>query len=187
MFCSECGTQLPDDSTFCHNCGTKADVARQPVQRPQAVESPAQAGATMATARPAARPVPNSRPATRPPVVAGPAQPAAKYVGASMVIATLWILGWLTAFLGIVGGFYNAAEVNCPEFMGDTCSGSDETGAKVVIFIVTVLASWLMAVFILWGAYVLRLLSDMEIRLRSGTPATPPTDVRPEEPPGEFP
>jgi hypothetical protein len=84
------------------------------------------------------------------------------------VVATLWILGWLTVFLGIVGGFYNAAEFNCPEFMEDTCSGDEETGAKVIIFIATVLTSWLVAVLILWGAYVLRLLSDVEIRLRSG-------------------
>ncbi len=26
MFCSQCGTQLPDDSAFCQNCGSPTDT-----------------------------------------------------------------------------------------------------------------------------------------------------------------
>jgi hypothetical protein len=26
MYCSQCGTELPDDSAFCHNCGTRIAV-----------------------------------------------------------------------------------------------------------------------------------------------------------------
>ena len=36
MFCSECGTQVPDDSTFCHNCGS--GIVATPA--PPAAESP---------------------------------------------------------------------------------------------------------------------------------------------------
>lgn len=32
MFCSKCGNQIPDDSTFCGKCGTKIEVPQQPPQ-----------------------------------------------------------------------------------------------------------------------------------------------------------
>ena len=35
MFCHQCGQSLPDDSTFCFNCGTKMDGAAEPEAAPQ--------------------------------------------------------------------------------------------------------------------------------------------------------
>lgn len=40
MFCEKCGTQIPDNSTFCPNCGAKAENAPNPEQpQGQAFES----------------------------------------------------------------------------------------------------------------------------------------------------
>ncbi len=35
MFCPKCGTKLPDDATFCGNCGTRIGEAAQPAQPEQ--------------------------------------------------------------------------------------------------------------------------------------------------------
>lgn len=35
MFCPNCGTQVPDGSAFCQNCGANLAAAQQPVQQPQ--------------------------------------------------------------------------------------------------------------------------------------------------------
>lgn len=186
MFCSDCGTRLPDGSIFCHGCGSKTDVGTQPVQRPPDPERPTQTAVATPPARPVftppapvrpaavarqpARPVRQPvapRPVVRPPVAAGPPQPSARYIGASLVAITLWVLGWLIAFLGIVAASAVAADSN-PFEVFEGMDSSEGAGARIAVFMGTALAFWLVAVFILWGAYALRLLSDLEVRLRSG-------------------
>jgi hypothetical protein len=180
MFCSECGTQLPDDSVFCHDCGTKTDVGSQAAQRPQAAERPAQTVADTAppvrpatAARPSAgpaRPVANSRSATRPPVAAGPPPPSARYVGVGLVVTTALILGWLIFFLGILGGFGTASQ--CTEVLDQyECNTEDRLG----LFFATLIGAWLAAAFFLWCGYVLRLLSDVEARLRTSGASDQPS------------
>ena len=38
MFCSECGTQIPEGSVFCPGCGKRLTAARQSAQPAQAQE-----------------------------------------------------------------------------------------------------------------------------------------------------
>jgi hypothetical protein len=169
MFCSECGTQVPNEAEFCHNCGARVEVEPQPAQPPETAPRTS-SGAASARVRPA----PTSRPVARRAAVTSALQPGGRYVGVSLVVTTLLILGWLIFFLGVVGGAASANQ--CKEILDEDCSTGDQLG----LFFGTVLASWFIAVFFLWSGYVLRLLSDMEARLRSGTPVAPPTDVGPE-------
>jgi len=155
MFCSECGAQVPDEAEFCHNCGARAEVGPEPAQPPEAAP-PATSGAAPARRRPAAPP----RPVPRRPAVASAPQSGGRYVGVSLVVTTLLILGWLILFLGIVGGAASAGQ--CKDILDEECSTGDQLG----LFFGTVFASWFIAVFFLWSGYVLRLLSDVEAHLR---------------------
>lgn len=40
MLCPKCGTQIPDDSTFCPNCGAQLGAAQPQVQRPAYQQQP---------------------------------------------------------------------------------------------------------------------------------------------------
>ena len=54
MFCSKCGTQLPDDAEFCSNCGQKVgDTAPEPASAPQ--PTPASAPQPASTGNAAAK------------------------------------------------------------------------------------------------------------------------------------
>ncbi len=157
MFCLECGTQLSDDAVFCHNCGAKfaaetpAESREEPDMGPRAAaESPART-----------RPTPTPRSTQPPSPVVVQRKLGSKYMGASMVATTLLVIGWLIAFLGIVGGFASASE--CRDIVGEECSAAGRMG----VFLATVIIAWLAAVLVLWFAYVLQLLSDVETRLRS--------------------
>lgn len=156
MFCSECGAQTPDDAEFCHNCGARVEGGTGAGQPPEAAPP-----VTSAAAPARGRPAPAPGPAPRRPAVASPQQPGGRYVGVSLVVTTLLIVGWLILFLGVVGGFASADQ--CKEILDEDCSSGDQLG----LFFGTVIGAWLMAAFFLWCAYVLRLLSDVEARLRS--------------------
>ena len=68
MYCARCGTQIPDDSEFCYNCGAQiAGVEREKRKRsaeageavPEPV-APAPQAVAPAPARQAARPAPRT-------------------------------------------------------------------------------------------------------------------------------
>lgn len=152
MFCSECGAQVPDEAEFCHNCGAQIAVpaeAPAPSPEPTASAEAATGRAQIGRAQLAGR------------------QPTARYAGASLVATTLWIIGWLIVLLGFVAAFAVAGSYECGDVFGE-CGGGEEMGIRIGLWIGTVLVAWLMAVEFLWAAYLLRLLSDVEARLRTG-------------------
>ena len=42
MFCTKCGSQIPDDSTFCRNCGAPVSAAKHPAPAPAAEKKKAE-------------------------------------------------------------------------------------------------------------------------------------------------
>ena len=141
MYCLQCKTQIPDDSDFCHNCGANVESQRKPV--------PAASNEPRAVASRATRAVREAAPGER---------PRSKYVGASLVSGTLLLLGWLIAVAGVILGL----GLTSLQDLGDEEVGDAE---RVGMFLGAVIVCWLVAVGVLWSAYVLRLLSDIERRL----------------------
>jgi hypothetical protein len=90
--------------------------------------------------------------------------PRSRYAGASAVATTLWILGWLIAVVAFIGAAYNVSTDPCKQY--DIC-GDGESWFTMGSFFGTLIVGWLVAVSVLWAAYILRLLSDVEGRLRS--------------------
>jgi hypothetical protein len=150
MFCSECGTQVPNEAEFCHNCGARVVVP---------AEAPAPSPEPTASAEAAAGRTQIGRAQ-----LAGH-QPTARYAGASLVATTLWIIGWLIVLVGLVAAFAVAGSYECGDVF-DECGKDEELGIRIGLWIGTVLISWLYAILFLWFSYVLRLLSDVEARLR---------------------
>lgn len=59
MFCNNCGNQIPDNSTFCPNCGTAFSQPQQPQQpqyQPQYPQYPQQPGGYMPPQPPVTQP-----------------------------------------------------------------------------------------------------------------------------------
>lgn len=142
MICTGCNASLPDGSAFCHLCGTKLQAA------------PAAAGA----------PPPRSAPPTPQRVTARTytSTPSGRYTGASLVAGTLWVIGWIIAIGAIILGAVLASDY-------DPAFGEENAGAiRFGIFVGTSLAGWIYAVAILWMAYLLRLLADIERNTAGG-------------------
>lgn len=61
MFCSKCGTQLPNDGTFCPKCGNQVKArTATPAAAPAAQPAPVAPAAQPAPAAPAAQPAPTA-------------------------------------------------------------------------------------------------------------------------------
>ena len=56
MFCTKCGAQIPDGTTFCPQCGAKLNAAPAPARQPAPAPAPAQAP------QPAPQPAPAPKP-----------------------------------------------------------------------------------------------------------------------------
>ncbi len=105
MFCSNCGTEVPDDSAFCHNCGART-VTGRPREQPQETQpAPAPPSSGAGTAAPVyqAREPAAAALATRP-------DPLAMAIGAVVIIgAVLGIIGsvlsWVVSFNGTINAF----------------------------------------------------------------------------------
>jgi hypothetical protein len=157
MICARCNAIVPDDSAFCHNCGARVESAVQPEgreephPRPQPTSRPP--GATAARTQP---------PPMAPAAAARPPRTGSRYAGASIVATTLSIIGWVVAVGGVIVGIILASEYE-PGY------GEENAGAiRFGLFIGTAIAAWIYACLILWAAYALRLLSDIEVEVRSG-------------------
>jgi len=90
-------------------------------------------------------------------------------VGVALVSGTLSVLGWLIA----IAGFFVAirAATQKGEFLGTEIIELS-TAERLGIFFGTLILFWLFAVIVLWSAYVLRLLSDIERRLAGSSPSS---------------
>jgi hypothetical protein len=142
MQCPNCRAEIPDDSVFCHECGTKIESPPQPP-----VASP---GGPTSRAEPEATP-------TR--AKTSPEAPRSRYAGVSLVSGTLWVLGWLIAIVGFI------LAVGMAGFIEEASDEDISGGEQLALFVSTLIVFWLIAVGVLWSAYVLRLLSDIEGRL----------------------
>lgn len=130
MFCSQCGTQVPDDSAFCHNCGAgttpttvapEAEAAAPPVAQPEATPpTPAPsptAGPPVAGQPSDVMPQPPRQAATTHEAPIAPAQqgqPAQVVVvaptsqGPNLLVRVLWwfFIGWWVGQLAILAGWF---------------------------------------------------------------------------------
>ena len=158
--CRQCGRQITEQEaarTFkpglCFAC---YEGPGSPHPRDHRIESRrVEAGA--AEARRAAA----QRPPLPPLAVVNPPSSYPKYIGAAFVAGSLLVIGWGILLLGLVSGF--AAANQCRDVLGEKCNA----GTRIGVFLGIVLVSWFVATGLLWAAYALRLLSDIEIHARS--------------------
>ena len=113
MFCSKCGTQLPDGSAFCGNCGNPVAAPAAPVAPVAPVaEVPAQpvyeapvAPAPVAVETPAAPVAPApvyQQPVAPAPVYQQPVAPAPKKKGNATLIAIIAVVAVLAIVAGVL-------------------------------------------------------------------------------------
>ncbi len=128
MFCSRCGTQIPDDSEFCHNCGAQI-VGVEREKRKRAAEAgeavpepvaPAPQAVAPAPAPQAAAPAPAPQ-ATRPaPRTVGAATLPQPYVGIAVIVgAALAAIGCLVAWVDVLGYTANGFDGGYVTSLGD--------------------------------------------------------------------
>jgi hypothetical protein len=136
VLCSQCKAQIPEDSVFCPNCG-----ARQETPVPAAAGPPSEASGGPVRVR-------SSSPTT-------PRAPSrSRHLGVALVSGSLWVLGWLLAIAGL---FVAIGAATREEFLIELSAAQ-----RLGIFVGTLIVFWLLAVIVLWFAYVLRLLSNIE-------------------------
>jgi hypothetical protein len=112
MFCARCGTQIPDDSEFCYNCGAQI-VGVEREKRRRAAES-----GEVYTEPVAPTPVPQAeRPAPR---TVGAATLAQPYVGIAVIVgAALAAIGCLLPWVDFLGITANAFDGGYVTSLGD--------------------------------------------------------------------
>ncbi|MEX2237221.1 MAG: hypothetical protein WEB00_06780 [Dehalococcoidia bacterium] len=81
---------------------------------------------------------------------------------------TLLIMGWLIAALGVIGGILAAANCDQPGSGFFDEGGNCDTDVEVGLFLFVTITTWFMAAFFLWAGYTLRVILDIEARLRRG-------------------
>lgn len=152
MICTNCNATVPEGNAFCHLCGANISDRQQ--------------GSSLRERRleKMDRIVERRRTQVSDPA-AGVVSTASRYSGASLVATTLWVIGWIIAVGGVILGAYLASEYE-PEF-----DQENEGAIRFGIFVGTALAAWLYAVLVLWMAYALRLLSDIERNTAGGRSA----------------
>lgn len=129
MFCTNCGTQLPDGTEFCTNCGVKL-TAEQPVNNPQTSEE--FGGPAPAAPEVPAAPVYTAAPAqnfSEPPYP----QPAPAEVNSTPVL--VWgIIGlafscsWIGSLLGIIFSAVAGSKVKAYLAAGGVLAGKAKVG-----------------------------------------------------------
>jgi hypothetical protein len=89
-----------------------------------------------------------------------------RYVGASTVATFFYWTAWIVGILGTLGALASLGVDYCTQgFFGEeSCSGADT--AKVVTFFSVLIGAWFTACLLFWMSYTLRLLSDVEARIR---------------------
>lgn len=96
----------------------------------------------------------------------GPGQGAAtesRYVGALLVSRFLWIAGWLVVIAGFVLGVVLSDNYECGSAR---CDQAAETATKIGIFLGSILGGLAYGAVVLAIAYVVMLLSDIEVNTR---------------------
>lgn len=131
MFCSQCGTDVPDDSAFCHNCGTRVVQTAEPPPSAQVAGPPAgpaelatqsQEQAVEGITSPTP-PVPS--PGALAPEAAAPVQPQQPPVvvmtptaqGPNLLVRALWYIffgSWLGLGAILIGWLLNLTIVGLP-------------------------------------------------------------------------
>ncbi len=106
MFCSKCGTQIPDGSAFCGNCGNPLTPEQAPAQQTSAPQQPAPQP-TPAQQPIATAPTPSFEKWVKAPVIKAPSW--TKWVKALMIIVLLLgmissIVMWFTIKFGLIHG-----------------------------------------------------------------------------------
>ncbi len=125
MYCSECGTQVPDDSVYCHECGARVASAET---RDEQVAAPV-APAPLATAdeterRPVDKPAPGA-------VSTPPARAGHTFIGVAAIAgAALAIIGSLLAWADLVIVTGNGFDIG---YLTDPTDGEGKDGAIVLL------------------------------------------------------
>jgi len=114
MYCARCGTQIPDDSEFCYNCGAQV-VGVEREKRKRAAET---GEAYAAPVAPAPTPAPQAvRPAPR---TVGAATLAQPQVGIAVIVgAALAAIGCFLAWVDVQGFTANAFDGGYVTSLGD--------------------------------------------------------------------
>ena len=119
MFCARCGTQIPNDSEFCYNCGAQI-VGVEREKRKRATEAGEVYTEPVAAAPQAVAPAP-ARQAARPaPRTVGAATLAQPYVGIAVIVgAALAVIGCLVAWVDVLGNTANGFDGGYVTSLGD--------------------------------------------------------------------
>ncbi len=83
-----------------------------------------------------------------------------RYLGSQFASRVLWVVGWFIAILTPIVALY--AEVSCEDVFSETCSSGDQ----IALLFVVLIAGWIYAALILSIAYIVMLLSDIEVNTR---------------------
>ena len=96
MFCSNCGTQIPEGSLFCGNCGAKVEAPTAPQPAPQPAYEAVQQPAYEAVQQPVF---------IAPQQSAAPSATSAELDDLAGTVLSRGILGLIMAFVGVPGIF----------------------------------------------------------------------------------